>query len=85
MGIESYQRAVSTSVTQLTTETGAPRRWRVANHGSNSVFIGGPTVTSTNGFELKSTDVPIEIMVPGDDVLYAVCTTGTSRVDVFTP
>lgn len=46
---------------------------------TNSVFLGGPAVTSADGFELKAGKT-IEILLDGNDLLYGICAAAVTVV-----
>lgn len=46
---------------------------------TNSVFLGGPAVTSTDGYELKA-GKSIEVVLDGDDVLFGICAAAVTVV-----
>lgn len=60
-----------------------PTAIRVINQDAAvSVFLGGPGVTTANGYELKpGASIPVEL--DGDDILYGRTTAATVRVDVL--
>lgn len=94
MAIYSKQVVVTTTATKLIpdTNTGLGRCWKIAVRGTNPVYIGDSTVTTTTGFELQKigdgtagTDpVILEVEVRPDEVLYAVTSSGTTAVHVLT-
>ncbi len=51
---------------------------------TNSANLGGSTVTTTTGFELKAGQQVGPFMITGNAVLYAIAAAGTPRVDVLT-
>lgn len=53
----------------------------VRNRGAANVYIGGPTV-STNGYQLSTGDVPLQITLQPWDALYGT-STGNIVVDVL--
>lgn len=94
MALYSNQVVVSTTATKLNqdTHTGQSRKWKIAVRGTNSVYIGNSTVTTTTGFQLQKlgdgtsgTDpAMLEIDIGPDEVLYAVTSSGTTSVHVLT-
>jgi hypothetical protein len=54
----------------------------VHNRGAASVFVGGPDVTTANGFELAADGIFTADLHEGDD-LYAVTASGTQPCDVL--
>ena len=92
MPFTGAQVAVGTSATSVlapSTLGGAPgssikgpKSSVITNQGSASVFLGGSTVTTGNGYELKA-GLSITVDISGGDTLYGVCASGTVRVDVL--
>lgn len=39
---------------------------------TNSVYLGGPSVATTDGYELKA-GKSIEVVLDGNDILYGIC------------
>ena len=50
--------------------------------GNNPIFLGGPNVTTANGYKLNS-GASLTLMVENYDALYAICATGTVDVSVL--
>jgi len=80
---------ISTSVTVATTATALVTGVRdsggivqVHNNGSNTVFVGGADVTTSNGYPIPSTEYRAFPIRPGD-VLYGVVAASTENVRVI--
>lgn len=54
------------------------------NAGGGKVYLGGPAVTSTDGFHLANAE-SITIFVPSKETLYGIAASGTNAVIVLTP
>ena len=50
--------------------------------GNHPIFLGGPNVTTANGYKLNS-GASLTLMVENYDALYAICATGTVDVSVL--
>jgi hypothetical protein len=50
--------------------------------GNNPIFLGGPNVTTANGYKLNS-GASLTLMVGDYDALYAICASGTVDVSVL--
>lgn len=48
----------------------------IKNAGAASVYLGGPTVTATSGYELVAGDA-VSITLAADEAVYGVVVTGT--------
>jgi hypothetical protein len=54
----------------------------LAGGGNHPIFLGGPNVTTANGYKLNS-GASLTLMVENYDALYAICATGTVDVSVL--
>jgi hypothetical protein len=50
--------------------------------GNNPIFLGGPNVTTSNGYKLNS-GASLTLSVENYDALYAICASGTVDVSVL--
>jgi hypothetical protein len=50
--------------------------------GNNPIYLGGPNVTTANGYKLNS-GASLTLMVENYDALYAICASGTVDVSVL--
>ena len=80
MAFTSAQKSVTTADPLALTSKG--RKATIRNtDATNSVFLGGPAVTTATGYELKAGQV---LQLDGFmDDLYAIATGATVRVDVL--
>jgi hypothetical protein len=62
-------------VVALITATGTARDISIRNNGPNTVYIGGPTVTSAAGYPLASGEDG-SFVVGAAEVLHGVCASG---------
>jgi hypothetical protein len=53
----------------------------IRNRGSVSVWIGGPAVSASNGFEVQAGET-ISLELTGGDKLYAVTSSGSSTCHI---
>lgn len=85
MAVVAAQVTVTTTATQLSgnSDRGAPGiSVAVRNRGTTSIFLGGPGVTTTTGFELAAGE-SATCDLAGDDELFGICAAGTNRADVL--
>lgn len=81
MAFLGVQVTVTTAATLVVTGA-AQKGAQIVNRGTASVFLGSSAVT-TAGFEVAAGEAfSIDDMGTGDD-LYAICASGTVRVDVL--
>ena len=53
--------------------------------GNGTIFLGGISVTSSNGLATQKHTTPIEFFIPAGETLYAIVADGTQEVRVLTP
>lgn len=53
--------------------------------GAGTVYLGGDDVTSSNGFLTEKNAVPMELLVPQNETVWAVVASGTENVRILTP
>lgn len=84
--MKSRQVSLSTTATLIATgqydTPSSPAKVLVAQP-SATVYLGGSDVTTTNGIELSALDTFSTELVYGDE-LYAIASSGTPTVQVFT-
>jgi hypothetical protein len=80
--VSASRVTVASTATVIAASTSARASIVVRNRGTVSVYLGGPTVTSSAGFELSAGDaIGIELW-PGES-LYGITASSTARVDVL--
>jgi len=82
--ITTTQVSVSTTAVLLHTAVGRTRV-RLRGGGTSGTFIGDSNVTTSNGFQIPSTEHPNNLVIDLADgeALYAVRVSGTEVVGVF--
>ena len=53
--------------------------------GAGTVYLGDSTVTSANGFSTEKNAVPLEIVLPANEELWAVTASGTDSLRMLIP
>lgn len=83
MSIDNAQVTVGTTATVVADNSGGVTKETVTLHnkGGASVFVGDSAVTTATGYELATGEVSEEISLSGGEKLYAICASGTVRVD----
>ena len=80
MAITSGQTIVGTSATQIDGSSANPSRLHVHNNdNTNDLFLGGATVTTSNGLRLAKLD-SIELELNPGEALYAISAGGSHAV-----
>ena len=75
---------VTTTATLLVASTAAATRHIYINPGANDTYIGGSTVTSTNGVDLPKNTVT-EIVLPPLNALYGITASGSHAINILQP
>lgn len=85
MAIATQQVPVGTTVVRLDPLSAAQVQrgsCLVRNRGTAAVYLGGPTVTTVNGFQLDAGEaLPVDLQPA--DALYAIAASGTHTVHVM--
>lgn len=82
---------LSTSITVTTTPTlivpadDTHREVYLHVTGNGTVYIGGPTVSTSTGTATQKHTTPIAITIPQKQTLYAIIESGTEDIRVLTP
>ena len=53
--------------------------------GNGTVYLGGDDVTSSNGLLTEKHAVPLELVVPQNQTVWAVTASGTENLRILTP
>jgi hypothetical protein len=75
---------VTTSPTLLVAETANATRTIFIEPDSTDVYIGGATVSTTNGLSIAN-NAQLQIVLPPQNSLYAITNTGSHTVRLMTP
>jgi hypothetical protein len=78
--MRAFKVTVTDTVTQLVERDDINRPVYVQIEGNNTVYIGGPTVTSAQGFPIVKHTAPIQGGLPAGDGLWAICAAGQTEV-----
>lgn len=83
MAVLSDTITVGTTATLLVGVTQAPKTAILTGHGNNDIYIGGPTVNTTDGTNIKHVAQWV-LRLGQDDTLYAITGSGTHDIQVLT-
>ena len=53
--------------------------------GTDTVYLGGDDVTSSNGLHTEKNSGPLELVVPQNQTVWAVTASGTENLRILTP
>jgi hypothetical protein len=79
----SAQVEVGTEAVVIVPETRFDQTALIHNLGGGAIYLGGPDVTTSNGYTLDNGD-KLTVPVGDHEALYAVAATGTHTVAVLT-
>lgn len=83
--MRSAQVSVGTTPTLLIDSDNINRQVHVHAISNTPVYLGGPDVSTTNGYLLEKDDGAHVLLLPLSEKLYAVVGTGTETVSVLLP
>ena len=83
--MRSAQVVVGTTPTLLIDSDNINRQVHVHALSNTPVYLGGPDVSTTNGYLLEKDDGAHVLLLPLSEKLYAVVGTGTETVSVLLP
>lgn len=83
--MRSTQTSVTTDATLLVAADNVNRQVYIHSLSNTAIYLGGSTVTTSNGFILEKDDGYLAVTVPIGETLYAVVATGTETVSVLLP
>jgi hypothetical protein len=83
--MRSTQTSVTTTATLLVASAVVNRTVLIHSISNTSVYLGGSTVTTANGFLFEKDDGYLSVTVPANETLYAIVSTGTETVSCLLP
>lgn len=82
--MKSSSVTVGTTAILLVSADDKNREVYLHNAGGGKVYLGGPAVTSTDGFHLSNNEA-LTLFVPLKESLYGISASGTNAVIVLAP
>ena len=83
--MRSAQVVVGTTATLIIDADNINRQVHVHALSNTPVYLGGPDVTTSNGYLLEKDDGAHVLLLPISEKLYGVVSTGTETVSVLLP
>ena len=83
--MRSTQTSVTTTATLLVAADNVNRQVYIHAISNTAIYLGGSTVTTSNGFLLEKDDGYLAVTIPINETLYAIVGTGTETVSVLLP
>jgi hypothetical protein len=83
--MRSTRTTVGTTATLLVDKDDINREIYIHAVSNTTVYLGGPTVTTSTGFIFEKDDGFLKVNIPINETLYAIVATGTESVSVLLP
>jgi len=81
----SSATTITTTASKIMSKSTAVRTIYIHVVGAGTVYLGDSTVTSTNGLLTEKNAVPLEIVLPANEELWAVTASGTESLRMLIP
>lgn len=83
--MKSTNKVVTTTASLVIAADDLQRTCYIHVIGAGTVYLGGDDVTSTNGLLTEKHAVPLELVVPQNQTVWAVTALGTENLRILTP
>jgi hypothetical protein len=83
--MKSINKVVTTTAAVVIAADDFQRTCYIHVIGNGTVYIGGDDVTSANGLLTEKHAVPLELVVPAKQTVWAVVASDTENVRILTP
>jgi hypothetical protein len=81
----STATTINTTAQKILSKSNSYRTVYLHVIGAGVVYLGGSDVTSTNGLLTEKNAVPLELVIPSQEELWAVTASGTESLRILTP
>ena len=81
----STATTINTTAQKILSKSNSYRTVYIHVIGTGVVYLGGSDVTSANGLLTEKAAVPLELVIPSQEELWAVVATGTEDLRILTP
>jgi hypothetical protein len=81
----SSATTVTTTAQRIVAKSNSFRTVYIHVQGAGTVYLGGPTVSSTNGLLTEKHAVPLTLEIPAQEELWAVTASGTESLRLLLP
>ncbi len=81
----SSSTTVTTTAQRILAKSNSYRTVYIHVQGAGTVYLGGPTVSSTNGLLTEKHAVPLTLEIPAQEELWAVTESGTESLRLLLP
>lgn len=83
--MKSTNKVVTTTASLVIAADDLQRTCYIHVIGAGTVYLGGDDVTSTDGLLTEKHAVPLELVVPQNQTVWAVTASGTENLRILTP
>jgi len=81
----SSSTTVTTTAHRILAKSNSYRTVYIHVQGNGTVYLGGSTVSSANGLLTEKNAVPLELVIPAQEELWAVTASGTESLRLLLP
>ena len=83
--MKSTATTINTTAQQILSKSNSYRTVYIHVTGAGTVYLGGSDVSSANGLSTEKNAVPLQLVIPSQEELWAVTATGTESLRILTP
>jgi len=81
----STATTITTTAQKILSKSNSYRTVYIHVIGNGVVYLGGSDVTSTNGLLTEKGAVPLEMVIPSQEELWAITASGSENLRILTP
>jgi hypothetical protein len=81
----SSSTTVTTTAQRILAKSNSYRTIYIHVQGAGTVYLGGSTVSSANGLLTEKNAVPLELVIPAQEELWAVTASGSESLRLLLP
>jgi len=81
----SQAKTITTTASRIMESSNSFRTIYIHVVGAGTVYLGDATVTSANGLLTEKNAVPLELILPAEEELWAVTNSGTESLRLLIP
>ena len=83
--MNSTATTINTTAQKILSKSNSYRTVYIHVTGAGTVYLGGSDVSSANGLLTEKNAVPLQLVIPSQEELWAVTATGTEDLRILTP
>ena len=83
--MNSTATTINTTAQKILSKSNSYRTVYIHVTGAGTVYLGGSDVSSANGLLTEKNAVPLQLVIPSQEELWAVTATGTESLRILTP